>query len=125
LSPWQKTAKVRRIFLALVRSIDRYNRFSVNRWIDDHRSENSFMIDCRYYRSNIKKSLADRSITSIKMRPKVSIDTIDRYHRYRSIDPSPIVAIYGVLGLFFSKESLAHPPLSISKSYILNFQKNP
>ncbi len=30
----------------------------------------------------------------MKMRPKVSIDSIDRYHRYRSIDPSPIVPIY-------------------------------
>jgi hypothetical protein len=30
----------------------------------------------------------------MKMRPKVSIDSIDRYYRYRSIDPSPIVPIY-------------------------------
>jgi hypothetical protein len=37
------------------------------------------------------KSLADGSITSMKMRPKVLIDSIDRYHRYRSIDPSPVV----------------------------------
>jgi hypothetical protein len=29
------------------------------------------------------------------MRQKVSIDSIDRYYRYRSIDPSPIVPIYG------------------------------
>ncbi len=43
------------------------------------------MIDCQYYRSKIKKSLTDRSITSMKMRPKVLIDCIDRYHWYRSI----------------------------------------
>jgi hypothetical protein len=44
-----------------------------------------------------KKSLTDGSITSMKMRPKVSIDSIDQYHRYRSIDPSLIVPIYGRL----------------------------
>ncbi len=43
------------------------------------------MIDCRYYRSKIRKSLTDGSITSMKMRPKESIDSIDRYYRYRSI----------------------------------------
>jgi hypothetical protein len=43
------------------------------------------MIDCRYYRSKIQKSLTDGSITLMKMRPKVSIDSIDRYYRYRSI----------------------------------------
>ncbi len=52
------------------------------------------MIDCRYYRSKIQKSLIDGSITSMKMRPKVSMDIIDRYYRYRSINPSPIVPIY-------------------------------
>ncbi len=41
-----------------------------------------------------KKILTDGSITPMKMRPKVSNDSIDRYHRYRSIDPSPIVPIY-------------------------------
>ncbi len=41
-----------------------------------------------------KKSLTNGSITSMKMRPKVSIDSIDWYYRYRSIDPSPIVPIY-------------------------------
>ncbi len=30
----------------------------------------------------------------MKMKPKVSIDSIDRYHRYKSVDPSPIVPIY-------------------------------
>ncbi len=89
----KKTAKIRRIFLT-VWSIDRYYRFSVYRWFDGHRSEKAFMIDCRYYRSTIRKSLTDGSITSMKMRPKVSIDSIDRYYRYRSIDPSPIVPIY-------------------------------
>jgi hypothetical protein len=54
------------------------------------------MIDCRYYRTKLRKSLTDGSITSMKMRPKVSIDSIDRYYRYRSIDPSPIVPIYAV-----------------------------
>ncbi len=29
------------------------------------------------------------------MRPKVSIDSIDRYYQYQSIDPSPVVPIYG------------------------------
>jgi hypothetical protein len=52
------------------------------------------MIDCRYYRSKIQKSLTDGLITSMKKRPKVSIDSIDRYYRYRSIDPSPNVPIY-------------------------------
>ncbi len=66
------------------------------RWFDDHRSEKAFMIDCRYNRSKIQKSFTDGSITSMKMRPKVSIDGIDRYYRYRSIDPSPIVPIYAV-----------------------------
>jgi hypothetical protein len=54
---------------------------SVYRWFDGHRSEKTFMIDCRYYRSKIQKSSTDGSITSMKMRPKVSIDTI-------GIDPS-------------------------------------
>jgi hypothetical protein len=31
----------------------------------------------------------------MKMRQKVSINIIDRYYWYRSIDPSPIVPIYG------------------------------
>jgi hypothetical protein len=30
----------------------------------------------------------------MKMRPKVLIDNIDRYHRYRLINPLPIVPIY-------------------------------
>jgi hypothetical protein len=34
-----------------------------------------FMIDCWYYRLKINKSLTDGLITSMQMRPKVSIDT--------------------------------------------------
>ncbi len=96
----KKTAKIRQIFLT-VRLIDRYYRFSVYWWFDDHRSEKAFMIDCRYYRSKIQKSLTDGSITSWKWDQKyrlmVSIDRIDWYYRYRSIDSSPIVPIYAVL----------------------------
>ncbi len=92
----KKRQKLGKCF-STVWSIDRYYRISVNRWIDSHRSEKSFMIDCRYYRSKIKKSFTDGSITSMKMRPKVSIDSIDRYYRYRSNDPSPIVPIYAYM----------------------------
>ncbi len=81
-------------FFLTVWSIDWYYRFSVYRWFDGHQSEKAFMIDCRYYRSKIQKSLTDGSITPMKMRPKVSIDSINRYYRYRSIDTSPIVSIY-------------------------------
>jgi hypothetical protein len=84
-SPWQKNSKNYRRILLTVWSIDRYYRFSVYWWFDGHRSEKGFMIDCRYYRSKIQKSLTDGSITSMKTRPKVSIDSIDLYYRYRSI----------------------------------------
>jgi hypothetical protein len=40
----------------------------------------------------------------MKMRPKVSIDSIDRYYRYRSIVPSPIVPIYVSYFLSFDEE---------------------
>ncbi len=33
--------------------------------------------------------------------PKVLIDSIDRYYWYRSIDPSPIVPIYGSLSIIY------------------------
>ncbi len=49
------------------------------------------MIDCRYYRSKIKK-IFYRWIDNIDENETKSID---RYYRYRSIDPSPIVPIYG------------------------------
>jgi hypothetical protein len=57
----------------------------VYQWIDGHRSEKVFKINCRYYQSKIKKSLTDGSITLMKMRPKVLIDSFNRYHRYQSI----------------------------------------
>jgi hypothetical protein len=41
-----------------------------------------------------KKSLTDGSITLMKMRPKVSINTINQYYQYQSIDPSLIVPSY-------------------------------
>jgi hypothetical protein len=40
-----------------------------------------------------KQSLIEGSITSMKIRPKVSNDSNDRYHWYRSINPSPNVPI--------------------------------
>ncbi len=43
---------------------------------------------------NKQKSFTDGSITSLKIRLKILIDSINRYHRYRFIDPSPIVPIY-------------------------------
>jgi hypothetical protein len=49
------------------------------------------MMDCRYDRSKMKK-IFNRSIDNIDENETKSID---RYHRYRSIDPSPIVPIYG------------------------------
>jgi hypothetical protein len=44
----------------------------------------------------------------MKMRPKVSIDSIDRYYRYRSIDPLPIVPIYGPNLALFNHTTFGH-----------------
>ncbi len=82
----QKTAKIKRILLTFW-LIDRYYRFSVYRWIDGHRLEKAFYDRLSIQSIKNKKSLMDGSITSMKMRPKVSIDTI-------GIDPSLIVPIY-------------------------------
>ncbi len=77
-------ARIWRIFLtcSFDQLIDTIN-LSVYQWVDGHRSEKAFMINCQYYRSKLKKSLTDGSITWMKMRPKVSMDNIDRYHRDR------------------------------------------
>jgi hypothetical protein len=70
-SPWQKTVKIRQIFWM----IDQYYHFSGYWWIDGHRSEKDFMINCRYYRYKKKYLPMDRQ-QRWKWDQKVSIDTI-------------------------------------------------
>ncbi len=87
---WQKTANIRRFFLTLV-LID-CSKLSIecvpmDRW--------PLVREGFYDRLSIPsikniKSLTNGLITSMKMRPKVSIDTI-------GIDPSPIVPSYGCI----------------------------
>jgi hypothetical protein len=69
-----KTTKIRRIFsnFSFDSLIDTVN-FSVYRWIDGHESEKAFMIDCRYYRSKIKK-IFNRWIYNIDENETKSID---------------------------------------------------
>jgi hypothetical protein len=75
--------------------MDRYHRLNMNWWIDGHGFVKDFVIDDRYYRSKGKKSLTDGSIISV-----VSMtNSIDRWYRYRSTDPSPIMSIYGLICL--------------------------
>ncbi len=61
------------------------------------RSEKVFFIDCRYHQSQIQKSLTDGLITSMEMRPKISIDSINRYYRYPSIADCAHLCIYVLL----------------------------